>query len=98
LFVYYDYSDGDGWYGELQLSHAKTINAKTQLCPGLTIGYSGGQWGVSGLTNLGLTVATKHLLPDDWTLSPALTYIVTPGDRANTENELVFSLGLSRPL
>jgi len=103
LFVYYDYDDGDGWYVELALGHDFSLPGSTRtLSAGLTVGYNGGQWKSagwkSGLSNIALSLSTEYPVRGGWAFSPTVTYVMTPGDRVNTENELVVGLGLSKSL
>lgn len=103
LFVYYDYDDGDGWYAELSMERQVSACVPgVPLSAGLTVGYNGGQWKSAGwktgLSNVALTVKTTVSFRNEWSLSPALTYVITPGDRVNTENELVTSVSVAKSL
>jgi len=104
LTVYYDYKDtadggGDGWYAEVGLGKDFELASGPALSAGLTLGYNGGQWGAkSGFSNVALTLGTGCELKGGWSLSPAVTYIVTPEDTVNPDNEFVASLSFSKSL
>jgi len=89
LDVYFDWGDGDGVYAALSggLDVPFSGDGQVPLSLGVSIGYSDGYWGIEpGVTDVSLSAAVPVPVKAV-TITPALNYVVTPGDRANNEDE-----------
>jgi len=97
MTVYSDWDAGDGVYAYAGISRDIPIGGEAGI-PALSLssglGYSDGQWGLEpGVSNIDIG-ASMSFQAGDFEIVPSLNYVITPGDRANTENEFWAGVGI----
>jgi len=97
LTVFYDFTNGDGFYLQLETGHSITITQSIQTELSASLGYNGGQWlaesadpGFSDL-NIGLAVLFEY---KDWSITPFANYTFVLLDALGNENFFWFGIGV----
>ena len=97
LTVFYDFTNGDGFYLQLETGHSITITQSIQTELSASLGYNGGQWlaegedpGFSDL-NIGAAVLFEY---KNWEITPFANYTFVLLDVLGNENFFWFGIGV----
>jgi hypothetical protein len=97
LTVFYDFTNGDGFYLQLETGHSITITQSIQTELSASLGYNGGQWlaegedaGFSDL-NIGAAVLFEY---KNWEITPFANYTFVLLDALGNENFFWFGIGV----
>jgi hypothetical protein len=97
LTVFYDFTNGDGFYLQLETGHSITITQAIQTELSASLGYNGGQWlaegedpGFSDL-NIGAAVLFEY---KNWEITPFANYTFVLLDALGNENFFWFGIGM----
>lgn len=95
--VFYDFTNGDGLYLQLETGHSISITPSIQTELSASLGYNGGQWlaesadpGFSDL-NIGLAVQFEY---KNWSIVPFANYTFVLLDALGNENFFWFGIAV----
>jgi hypothetical protein len=95
--IFYDFTNGDGFYLQLETGHSITLTQSIQTELSASLGYNGGQWlaegadpGLSDL-NIGLAVLFEY---KGWDITPFVNYTFVLLDALGNENFFWFGIGV----
>ncbi len=97
LTVFYDFTNGDGFYLQLETGHSITITQSIQTELSASLGYNGGQWLAEGADpgfsdlNIGLAVLFEY---KGWDITPFVNYTFVLLDALGNENFFWFGIGV----
>jgi len=97
LTVFYDFTNGDGFYFQLETGHSISITPSIQTELSASLGYNGGQWLAEGVDpgfsdlNIGLAVSIEY---KDWNIMPFVNYTFVLLDALGNENFFWFGIGV----
>jgi hypothetical protein len=97
LTVFYDFTNGDGFYFQLETDHSITITPSIQTELSASLGYNGGQWLAEGVDpgfsdlNIGMAVSLEC---KDWIITPYANYTFVLLDALGNDNFFWFGISV----
>ena len=97
LTVFYDFTNGDGFYLQLETGHSISITQSIQTELSASLGYNGGQWLAEGVDpgfsdlNMGAAVLFEY---KGWNIMPFVNYTFVLLDALGNENFFWFGIGV----
>jgi uncharacterized protein (TIGR02001 family) len=98
LTVFYDFTNGDGFYFQLETGHSIPIAPSVQTDLSASLGYNGGQWLAEGVDpgfsdlNIGLAVSFEY---KNWIITPYANYTFVLLDALGNDNFFWFGISVS---
>ncbi|MGD8536711.1 MAG: hypothetical protein PVF66_12755 [Candidatus Aminicenantes bacterium] len=95
--VFYDFTNGDGFYLQLETDHSITITQSIQTELSASLGYNGGQWLAEGVDpgfsdlNIGLAVLFEY---KGWNITPFVNYTYVLLDALGNDSFFWFGVGV----
>lgn len=95
--VFYDFTNGDGFYLLLETSHSIPITPSIDIDLSASLGYNGGQWLAEGVDpgfsdlNIGLAVLFEY---KNWNITPFAKYTFVLLDALGNENFFWFGISV----
>ncbi len=97
LTVFYDFTNGDGFYFQLETGHSIPITPSVQTDFFASLGYNGGQWLAEGVDpgfsdlNIGMAVSLEY---KDWIITPYANYTFVLLDALGSDNYFWFGISV----
>lgn len=97
LTVFYDFTNGDGLYLQLETGHSIIITPSIQTELSASLGYNGGQWLAEGVDpgfsdlNIGMAVSLEY---KDWIITPYTNYTFVLLDALGNDNFFWFGISV----
>jgi hypothetical protein len=98
LTIFYDFTNGDGFYLQLETGHSISITPSVQTDFSASLGYNGGQWLAEGVDpgfsdlNIGLAMSLKY---KDWIITPYANFTFVLLDALGNDNFFWFGIRVS---
>lgn len=93
--AFYDFTNGDGFYFQLETGHSIAIAPSVQTDLSASLGYNGGQWLAEGVDpgfsdlNIGAAVSFEY---KDWVITPYANYTFVLLDALGNDNYFWFGI------
>jgi hypothetical protein len=97
LTVFYDFTNGDGFYFQLETGHSIPLTPSVQADFSASLGYNGGQWLAEGVDpgfsdlNIGMALSFEY---KDWIITPYANYTFVLLEALGNDNYFWFGIRL----